>query len=70
MPGESKYTAKRVPATVVSFTNTSTTGVALLIGESRKGVITKILPGGVKVGIGVKKTGFVSLDSICEEDGE
>jgi predicted RNA-binding protein with RPS1 domain len=42
---------------------------ALLIGESRKGVITKILPGGVKVGIGVKKTGFVSLDSICEAYG-
>eukprot|EP00624_Nannochloropsis_granulata_P005164 evm.model.NODE_36425_length_11871_cov_27.690168.1 len=42
---------------------------ALLLGESRKGVITKILPGGVKVGIGVKKTGFVSLDSVCEAYG-
>lgn len=43
---------------------------ALLIGESRKGVITKILPGGVKVGIGVKITGFVPLDSVSEAYGE
>lgn len=43
---------------------------ALLIGESRKGVITKLLPGGCKVGIGVKKTGFVPLDSIAEAYGK